>query len=471
MRKYVTWAVTAILLIVAVILGLQLFSMNLLPVVYTVAYIAIVLVFAILTIVSAKKHWSSILMSILSILLSVAMVVGLIAVRKVDKTIDKVTSNPEEVTVEMVVVVLKESQAEEITDLSEFLIAYMSEEDESPAEQVMDEINESVGGEVNFHEFASITEMADALYAKTMNAMIINKAYIDTFEDLEGYQDFSQKTKIIYSHEVVNYIKLVDEKESNLEQFVVYISGIDKFGHVSATSRSDVNILAVVNTKTRQVQLINTPRDYYVELPMSNGTKDKLTHAGIYGVDCSMGALESLYGVEIDYFVRMNFSGFEQIIDSLGGIDVYSEYDFTVEPIKHYTQGMNHLTGIEALAFARERHAFAAGDVQRGKNQMAVITAMINKLSSPDLLYNYTDVMDAFADAFQTNMTSEEIYTLVRQQLAAPSAWNVETYSVTGSGDSCTTYTSPNTRCYVMIPNQADVDTAKQKIQAILEAQ
>lgn len=473
MKKYlnkrnIVLALGIIQLIIAVCLGIQLVSMNLLPVTYLIVYVLLEGLLFGLTVVFSGKNKRAIVMAVLSGLVAIVMIFGMFALERVNQTVQEVTSNPEEVKTEMVVVVLADSEAEEITDLSQFLVAYM--EDDS-AKQIIDEINSVVGSDLNYHSFESATDMVDALYAKTINAMIMNKAYIDVLTDTEGYEDFSEKTKIIYSHEIVKYINLINKGDSNLEQFVVYISGIDVWGHVSVTSRSDVNILAIVNTKTKQIQLINTPRDYYVELPVSNGAKDKLTHAGIYGVDSSIGALEMLYDVEIDYFVRMNFSGFEAIIDSLGGIDVYSEYDFTVEPIKHYKKGINHLTGLEALAFARERYAFKDGDHQRGKNQMAVVTAMIDKLMSPELLYNYTEVLDAVEGTFQTNMSAEEIYALVKGQLANPGAWSIETYSVTGTGGSETTYSTPNTKCYVMIPNEDDVQEAKEKIAAVLGAE
>lgn len=473
MKKYlnkrnIVLALGIIQLIIAVCLGIQLVSMNLLPVTYLIVYVLLEGLLFGLTVVFSGKNKRAIVMAVLSGLVAIVMIFGMFALERVNQTVQEVTSNPEEVKTEMVVVVLADSEAEEITDLSQFLVAYM--EDDS-AKQIIDEINFVVGSDLNYHSFESATDMVDALYAKTINAMIMNKAYIDVLTDTEGYEDFSEKTKIIYSHEIVKYINLINKGDSNLEQFVVYISGIDVWGHVSVTSRSDVNILAIVNTKTKQIQLINTPRDYYVELPVSNGAKDKLTHAGIYGVDSSIGALEMLYDVEIDYFLRMNFSGFEAIIDSLGGIDVYSEYDFTVEPIKHYKKGINHLTGLEALAFARERYAFKDGDHQRGKNQMAVVTAMIDKLMSPELLYNYTEVLDAVEGTFQTNMSAEEIYALVKGQLANPGAWSIETYSVTGTGGSETTYSTPNTKCYVMIPNEDDVQEAKEKIAAVLGAE
>lgn len=400
------------------------------------------------------------------VVLGVGIYVG-VAFYRVNKTLEEVTKNPDEVRVEMAVIVLADESVEEIADLSELLIAYM-ESDEANVQKVIEEIDSNLGDGVSYREFTNAIDMVDALYARTVKAMIIDQAYLDVIVETEGYEDFLEKTKIIYSHEVLNYINIVADKERNLDQFVVYISGIDVWGHVSKNSRSDVNILAVVNTETKQVQLINTPRDYFIELPNSNGAKDKLTHAALYGVDNSMGALENLYGIEIDYFIRMNFSGFEAIIDSLGGVDVYSEYDFTVEPIKHYVKGMNHLTGLEALAFARERHAFADGDHQRGRNQMALITAMLNKLMSPELLYNYSEVLTALEDTFQTNMTPEEIYELVKMELVSPGGWTFDTYAVRGSGSKSTTYTMPKTTTYVMLPNEADVAEAKAKIAAVL---
>ncbi len=259
-----------------------------------------------------------------------------------------------------------------------------------------------------------------------------------------------------------------EEEPAELESFILYFSGIDVWGWVDTQSRSDVNIIAAVNPETRHIQLINTPRDYYVEMPLSSETKDKLTHAGLYGVENSVGTLETLYGIDIDYYIRMNFSGFESIIDTLGGVDVYSEYDFTVEPIKHYTEGYNHLTGLEALAFVRERHAFQDGDNQRGRNQMALIQAMVSKVCSREFLLNYSDIMDELTDMFRTNVPLSLIVNIVGKQLLDDTEWTVDTYSVTGSNGSEITYSTPGTKVYVMIPNEEDVVTAGKLIEEVL---
>lgn len=467
--KYIVWLIAMAFLVTSVVVLTKVVKMNILPTKFLAVAIGGVVLIIVFDLLAARKLWPGILTSIISIALIAAMIIGIIAINKVDKTVDIVTDKGTEEKTEMVIAVLADSDVEKITDLSELLIGYLDDYDVNSSKKVMDEIDKSVGGSANYNAFDDKFAMVDALYNQTIKAMILNKANIDVIKDGEGYGDFEDKVKIIYSSEITNYIEIVDkEQNTNLNQFVVYISGIDTFGDVSVRSRSDVNILAVVNTKTKHIQLINTPRDYYIEHPKSNGVKDKLTHAGLYGVENSIGALENLYGVKMNYYVRMNFSGFEDIIDAMGGIDVYSDKDFTVEPVKHYTVGVNHLSGIEALAFARERHAFAAGDIQRGQNQMKVIIAMINKLSSKDVLYNYSNVLDGIAGTFQTDMASDDIYTLVKKQLVDNTKYTIDSYSVTGTGDSCTTYSTPKTKVWVMQPNMDEVEHAKGLINSVL---
>ena len=454
----------AVEITIACIVGYNLIKMAIVPGSYIIIAGVALIIFNVLLFLSSKKIWTGIIMIILTCILSFGMVFGLQALLTVDKTIENITNNPEQQITEMAIIVLKDSGVHEIAGLKEFIVSYMNDADYEYTKKVMDEIDATVGGEVNYVEFKDKISMVDALYEKTVDAIIINKAYIDMISEMEGYETFEEDIKIIYSSEIVTYMDIVSDKETNLDTFIVYISGIDMFGAVTSTSRSDVNILAVVNTKTKHVQLINTPRDYYLMFPIENGVMDKLTHAGIYGVDCSMRTLENFYGINISYYVRMNFSGFENIIDSLGGIDVYSECDFTVEPIKHYTVGVNHLSGIEALAFARERYSFPTGDIQRGKNQMAVITAMINKMVSSDMLFNYSEVLDSIAESFQTNMSSDDIYSLVRQQLSDRQGWTIDSCTVTGTSANKITYAMPGREIYVMLPNETDVEKAKELI-------
>ena len=323
-------------------------------------------------------------------------------------------------------------------------------------------------------EFAGLSELADGLLQDQVDAIVINAAYLDLLSDMEGYENVSGQIRALHSYQIETVLQKTQEKEgwsftdlfSGTEEeqkdrvFTMYISGIDTRGEMIAKSRSDVNILATVNVDTRQVLLVSTPRDFYVPLPISNGVPDKLTHAGIYGVECSMGTLEMLYNTQIDYYFRVNFGGFKKIIDALGGVTVNSEYSFS-STISGYSfsKGENYLDGEAALAFARERKAFSSGDRQRGKNQMAVIQAVIEKAMSPAILTGYTDIMESVSGNFETSMPYDLIAEIVRDQLDNGGSWNVVNTSVDGTGDTRRPY-SLSTGAYVMIPDQQTVDAA-----------
>ena len=258
------------------------------------------------------------------------------------------------------------------------------------------------------------------------------------------------------------------------EPFVIYLSGVDTRGELTENARSDVNILAAVNPVTKRVALVNTPRDYYVDLA-GTSSKDKLTHAGLYGVETSMETLGNLYGVNVDQYIRINFAGFISIIDALGGVDVYSDQAFTSVGSPGYydpttfVEGWNHLDGKSALAFARERHAFASGDIQRGINQMKVIDAMLNKIKSPALLMGFSKIMDAASDCFVTSFSQDQISALVRMQLSDFAEWDIESYTVTGTSSSSTKcYSAKGQKLYVMKPDDSSVSKAREMLASVL---
>lgn len=445
-------------------------KLDILPLVYMICFGIVVAIITVICILAARRTAPAILMILVLLAELCAMVYGTVAILRVDNTLNKVSIDTVVEVTQMGVLVLEDDTAQSMNDLSGYKIGYVA--DEEAALSVQNEIN-GVAANVSYEAVSDVVSLAKALLDSNVEAIIINTAYLDIVSELEGFEAFANVRTLTIAeveHEVVvpEEPEEEDPVEVDKDTFVVYISGIDTFGSVNVTSRSDVNILAAVNTKTGKVQLINTPRDYYVPLTISNGVCDKLTHAGIYGVEVSKGTLEALYGIKVDYFVRMNFSGFEDIIDAVGGIDVYSDYDFTVTPVKHYVVGMNHLSGIEALAFARERHSFAAGDVQRGKNQMAVITALIQKLASKSVLKNYATILDEISDSFQTDVPTDTMYALVKQQLQRNTSWQIDSYTVTGFDSSAITYSMPGMYAYVMLPNQDEIDVAKQLIENVI---
>lgn len=257
---------------------------------------------------------------------------------------------------------------------------------------------------------------------------------------------------------------IASEVDVAKEPFTVYISGTDSYGEVSLEDgRSDVNILMTVNPNTRQIVLTTTPRDYYVELPFGEGCWDKLTHAGIYGIDCSMSTLEALYDLEIDYYARVNFSGFERIVDALGGVEVYSDYAFSAGQYE-FVQGYNTVDGEAALSFVRERYSFEDGDVQRGKNQMAMIRAIMDKVTSPSLLTGYLGLMDSLSDCVITNMPRGSLSDLVKLQLGEGGSWHIVSNSVTGEGAEAYTYSGGEELLSVMLQDENSIWNAKDLI-------
>jgi len=251
--------------------------------------------------------------------------------------------------------------------------------------------------------------------------------------------------------------------------FIVYISGIDTSGPITNRSRSDVNQLMVVNPDTGKVLLVSTPRDYYVTLAdMPQCTlPDKLTHSGVYGINVSVGTIDALYGINIDYYLRLNFTSLVTVVDAIGGVDVDSPVAFTASGYT-FVEGTNHLDGAQALAFSRARHPFESGDRQRGTDQQAVITAVLAKLTQPSSLINYSSIVSAISGSIQTSMTPDQISMLVKRQISAGTSWNIKSMSVTGADGSDYTCSYPHQKLYVMIPDQATVDSAKQAIQDVL---
>ena len=487
--SYVAVAFAAIMITAAALLILKLTFMHVLPMKYTAAFGIAILVFGIIVIATSRKKAVAIVMSILSLLVTGAVAYGFLTITKLDKTLNNISTDSRLEVVEMSVVVLKDDKAQTVTDISGYKVGYYDQD--AASEDMKTELSANLTSDVDFTGYANPIFLADSLLKSDEEAIILNATYIDIISEIEGYEDFADKVRVLDTLHVETEAKYdasdavptatnSDAKAENTEEvtteepfklssgsdcFTVYISGIDTYGSVNTRSRSDVNILAVVNTTTGKIQLINTPRDYYVPLPISNGSRDKLTHAGIYGIEVSEGTIGDLYGIQIDYYLRMNFTSFIKIIDELGGIDVNSDYDFTTK-VGHYhiNKGINHLDGNQALGFARERYSFNIGDVQRGKNQMEVIKGVIQKLSSKEMLTNFDSILAAISDSFQTDMPTDTMYSIVRYQLENNLTWSVDSYTVTGYDASNTTFSMPGFYAYVMVPNEDTVNEAKQLI-------
>lgn len=399
---------------------------------------------------------------IISLLMTIILTMGSIALMKTDDVLKKVGGATYK-TDNMVVLVKKDDKAENIMDAQNYRFGYQTVVDRDNTQKMIKDVTNVIGRDLKAETYESLTDEASALLNGNVDAAILNEGYMSLIDDT--VENFSDSVKILYQYGIKTELKKTNTASVD-QPFNVFISGIDVAGPITTNSRSDVNIIMTVNPQTRKILLTTTPRDYYVTIPdVSGEQRDKLTHAGIYGVDASMATLENLYGIDISYYARVNFTSLVKIVDALGGVDVNSDYEFTTLHGKYEIQkGMNHLDGDMALGFARERYSFEDGDNQRGKNQEIVLTAIIKKLCSPAILKNANELVADVSDSVQTNMTSDEISKFINNQIADPSAWNVESQAVTGNGDSQNCFSSGNQLLYVMWPDDAIVKNASAKI-------
>ena len=339
--------------------------------------------------------------------------------------------------------------------------------------QVVDDVKSEVTKKVRVTlvNQENLLDLGNKLINKNVDVILTSATQYSMLGD--EIENFKESTKILYTikHEIQTNTK-VEEVASKYSvksgRFNVYISGIDTSGNISNVSRSDANILMTINTNTHEVLLTSIPRDYYVTLH-SYGAKDKLTHSGIYGINETVKTAEDLLDTDINYYVRVNFTTVIKLVDKLGGIDVYSDYDFTSYDGHKFKVGKNHLDGEAALSFSRERYSFAGGDNQRVKNQQHVIEAVMKKvLNSTTLLTKYTSILDSLKGSFQTNIEQDDISKLVKDQINNMSSWTIKSNSLTGTGASSSTYSMGSTKLYVMVPNSTSVNSAKEKIDEVL---
>lgn len=428
-----------------------------------------------------RNKLGKLICGVLAVVLSVVMIYGTVAAGAVQSALNKISGIMVEKQV-TAVIVMKEDDATELGDTRGYKFGILANRDQENTRKLLSAMQESMG-QIDTREYETPAAMADALYDDEIQAMILNEGYISLLTEQEDYSDFSDRTKIIYEYVTKHEITSIKPSGSITKQpFVIYCSGSDeRDSDINAKSHSDVNILAVVNPKTRQILLINTPRDYYLPLAF-NGELDKLTHAGMYGVQESMAVLDNLYGTKTSYYGRINFWGLIDIVDALGGIDVYSDYAFDaaagdVEGYGYrsfsFSEGWNHLEGQEALAFSRERYSFSDGDNQRGKNQMKVIQAIIEKATSPSVLAKYQDLLKAVSDNFITNISYDQISSLVQMMQKDGASWNIQTMSATqGSGDTMQPcYSSYGELLYVMPPDYDSVNRIREVIDQVMNGE
>ena len=477
-KKGIVFKIISILQIVcSIVLFGFVFIIDVLPMKYLLllllALAILDIIFFLILFKSRLKKGIKKFFSVISVLLSIVFVVGSFYLYKTYGVISGMIDTDYE-TYNYSVMVLKDSDYNSVSDIKNEVISYY--ETKTNENKLLVEKVNKLGKESK--SYTNLNTLATDLLNKETNVIVLEDNYkktlIDEQDDNEynEVKDFKDKTKTIYTFSFKvkkdNTSKDVDVVS---EVFNIYISGIDTYGTVSSVSRSDVNIVVTVNPNTRQVLLTSIPRDYYVQLHDTTGYKDKLTHAGIYGTDCSIKTIEDLLGIDINYYFKVNFTSLIDVVDALGGVNVYADQSFSTWNGYHFTKGYNKVDGNAALAFVRERKTFANGDRQRGINQQALISAMINKCVSKEILTKYTSLLNSVKGSIITNMPTKTMLSLVKMQLKNNTSWTISTNSLDGTNASKYTYSYGYQQLYVMEPKEESVEKGKELINKVLNGE
>ena len=415
-----------------------------------------------------KTKKSPLVTTVVLVIFSLVSLVGIFGFKQMIDITNRMNQTAAFSEVEMSIVVPKESDIKDVSQLTS--VQAPTKVDKNNIETLMSALKKDKKVDVKVDDVASYQEAYDNLKSGKSKAMVLSGSYASLLESVDS--NYASNLKTIYTYKIKkknsNSAKQVDSKVFN-----IYISGIDTYGSISTVSRSDVNIIMTVNMNTHKILLTTTPRDAYVKIPGGGADQyDKLTHAGIYGVETSEQTLENLYGIKIDYYARINFTSFLKLIDQLGGVTVHNDQAFTSLHGKFdFPVGDIQMNSEQALGFVRERYSLDGGDNDRGKNQEKVISAIVNKLASLKSVSNFTSIVNNLQDSVQTNMSLDTINALANTQLDSGSKFTVTSQAVTGTGSTgqLTSYAMPNSSLYMMKLDDSSVASASQAIKNLME--
>lgn len=457
-------------IIIFIVFGIMLYVLDMIPFKYLIIfYIVFGLLYLYLFITSfPKKIKNKFRISSCVFLILFGTIFG-IGIKYLNDTMDFVGVISKDLFQKEVyyVMTLDDSKYKNIKDLDGKSIGIYSSKNGEEAIKLLDKKIKSTS-----KEYKNVVELFEDLQDNKIDAVLINestKNLLDT--DLA---DMELKLKEIYkvyvSIEKTDIVKVVDITK---KPFNIYVAGGDAYGSIDNVTNTDVNMIITVDPINKKVLLTSIPRDYYVNLPsFGDDAYDKLTHAGYYGIEESVKAIENLLDIDINYYVKVNFSTIEGVIDAIKGVDVYSDYSFNecAYGIYHFNKGMNHLNGKQALAFARERKSFSDGDIQRVKNQQKVLTAIIDKVtSSTTLVTNFSQILDSVGNSFSKNMETKSINRFIKMQLNDMRGWSIESQNLVGTDLYTYTYTYPNLQLYVMKQDENSIAMSKNKINKYLK--
>lgn len=472
-----------ILLATTMYLLFNIIKLNILPsqllFLVTILFVLLDFIFILLLCFATKGIVSKLICIIISLVISLGSCVGGYYMSKTGGLLSNITNVAKHSKNTVSVVVKESSDLKKKADLAGHSIGTLANINTVGSKKVIKELNNS-GIQMEQKEYGSLTEMLESFYSGEVDSIVISESSRSQITDIDAYKDFDNNTRVVYqtSYKVENTDKANAVSNITNTPFNVLISGSDTRGGFDENGRSDVIMVATVNPKTGTILLTSVPRDFYVTTACDasdgcmEGQLDKITHTGIHGTNTTKRTVEKLLGIEINYTFKVGFDTVTELVDAVGGIDVnvapgYAVDSFLMIPSFSVHEGVNHLNGEQALAYARERYAYSEGDRQRTKNQQQVLMGIVDKITSPAIVTNYASIMDSMANTFSTTMSNDEISDLIKYQLNKNPKWKMEQYMVNGTGDTLMC-AELGDAASVMVPDQSTVTTAKNKINAVL---
>lgn len=478
LSKVLSILLSVVLVVSSFYLLYQVIRLNVLPSKFlfplTIGVVVLDAIFILLLIYFSKNVVSKIVCIVLTLFICVASCMGGYYISKTQNVLSNIT-NVAKHTKNTVSVIVKESSSIKNKSQLNGVSVGSLRLNEQGSKKVLKELS-SEGIVLNQTEYDSMTALLEAFYNGEVDSIIINESSRSQILDMEAYSNFDSNTRVVYqtSYKVKNNDSAAAVSDITSKPFNVLISGSDTRGGFDENGRSDVIMIATVNPKTHTILLTSVPRDFYVTTACDagdgcmQGALDKITHTGIHGTNTTKRTVEQLLGIEINYTFKVGFDTVTELVDVLGGVDVYVEpgYATTTSEFSVH-EGVNHLNAQQALAFARERYSYTEGDRQRTKNQQQVLMGIVKEATKPSVITNYAAIMDTMANTFSTTMSNAEITDLIKYQLNNNPTWKMEQYMVDGTGDTLMC-AELGDAASVMVPDQSTVKMAKDKINAVL---
>lgn len=462
MKKIINNIIRTILIIIHLIFIIYLIKLNVLPTLYLAIIIVVILTLDIISwILISKGKIKLIIGYIILLIISIISGIGIYYTNITDSFLSSIQEVNEKQL--YYVVVNKDSKYNELKDLDNKSMAIFENQSDN-YKKVLNEVEKNI--KIKDKKYNNINEIVRDLLDNKIDSLLINSSNKEILD--ENIATFKNNTRVI-DEISIDVIKQKEEYKNKYGPFNILISGIDTYGSINRVSRSDVNIVVTVNPNTHKILLTSIQRDMYVQLHGTTGTKDKLTHAGIYGINMSRQTIEDFLDIDIPYYVRVNFDSVIKLVDTIGGVDIYNDVAFRGYS-RYFEQGYVHLNGEQALEYARERKKMPNGDWTRGEHQKVIITAIINKIAnSKELLTNYGDILNNSKDLIQTNIPTDVIKKFVKDQIDSMSPWNITSTFVGGAGsDYRETYSIPGMNLYITYPDENSVKNVSKQIKDLL---